>query len=138
VLHEFAKSAVGHRALENFPALLRLRLTEDEYVALQHQGFVSTELRKNSIVFKLRFRLGGKQHVCYLGSTRETAAAVETELAQWQQQVRLRRDGAALRRRAGKMLRDNKQNMQPLLESRDFYFHGLAVRKRRPAKNAET
>jgi hypothetical protein len=124
-------SACGSNAL---PALARLGLSERERNALSRQGFVSAERRNATSVYKLRFRFTGRQRVIYLGTSAQQALAVEADLAVLQQGVRARRQLAALHRHAAKRLKKIKSFLQPMLESRGFHFHGLAVRKRRNSK----
>jgi hypothetical protein len=120
--------------LEDTPALAALRLSDAVVDALRVQGHVSEERRGDCRFYKLRFRLAGQQRVLYLGSDRQRAVDVEQELEVLQRDVRRQRRQAALGRIAAKRLQDTKHALQPLLAARGFYFHGLAVRKRRVSK----
>lgn len=114
--------------------LARLSLTVAERTALARQGSVSAESRhRNGTVFKLRFRLDGRQIVRYLGTDPAAAAAVRRELDQLQNAVRTRAMSRRLVRSARKVLRDNKQALRPEAERAGFHFHGHAVRRRRRA-----
>ena len=61
------------RPLADFPAIARLRLTPPEFDALKIQGHVSRERRGDREVFKLRYRIDGKQFVRYVASHPERA-----------------------------------------------------------------
>ncbi len=114
--------------------LANLPLTDVEHAALVRQGSVSAEPRhRRSTVYKLRFRLDGRQVVKYLGTDPAAAAVVRRELEQLQRAVRTRAASRRLVRSARALLRDNKQMLRPELERAGFHFHGHAVRRRRCA-----
>jgi hypothetical protein len=123
--------------MAHLPAIARLRLPDDALNALTIQGFVSAERRGESVYYKLRYRLYGKQRVRYLGDV-ESARAVADELAVLQHDVRLRRELAALSRAGMQRLRAAKRTLQPFLEARGFHFHGQAIRQRRAARKSPT
>ena len=120
--------------IANFPAIAKLGITEEELNALTFQGFVCQDRRGDKIYYKLRFRLGGNQHVRYIGNL-DIARAVEAELLVLQQDVKHRQQLTALARAGSHQLRHAKQVLQPLLEIQGFHFHGQSIRKRRVAKN---
>ena len=119
-------------ALEAFPLLNRLALSDEELGALTRQGFIRRERRGRKTIFRLRYRVHGRQHVRYV-SPRD-AAALEAELGALQRRVRARRrltDLAALARQA---LRHRRSTLAPLLEARGYHFHGHQIRRCRNAK----
>jgi hypothetical protein len=119
----------------NSPLLARLRLTRDELAALRRQGFVARERRgERSAVFKLRFRLAGRQRVIYLGTDFEQARAVKRELAELQRGRRQSLELARLHRMVGKTVRASKTQLAPLFERDGYHFHGHAVRRRRSSR----
>jgi hypothetical protein len=95
---------------------------------------VCQDRRRDKIYYKLRFRLGGNQHVRYIGNI-EMARAVEAGLLVLQQNVQRRRQLTALARAGSHQLRHAKQVLQPLLEIQGFHFHGQAIRKRRVTRS---
>ena len=115
----------------SFPHLASLRLSETDFDSLAQQGFVSSEQRGQTTIYKLRFRCKQSQRQCvrYVSSDREIADAVSADLAQLQQpaksEARLRRLNAEARR----VLRDTKRRLQPLLDGTDFQFHGYEIRE---------
>jgi hypothetical protein len=112
--------------------LANLGLIPVELAALRRQGFVNREPRgRGSAVFKLRFRLAGRQRVVYLGTDAEQAEGVERELAEWQQSRRQSLEFARAHRRVGKFLRAAKARLAPLLEREGYHYHGQAVRRSR-------
>jgi hypothetical protein len=112
--------------------LANLGLTLDELAALRRQGFVIREpRRRGNAVFKLRFRLAGRQRVIYLGTDPEQAEAVERELAEWQHSRRQSLEFARAHRTVAHALRASKSRLEPLLEQAGYHFHGRAVRRRR-------
>ena len=118
------------------PLLARLGLTAEELQAVRRQGFVAREHRRGQLVFKLRFRMppAGKQHVRCLGSDTAVAEAVRQELAQIQRPRHLDLQLGKLRPQIGQKLRSDKARLAVQLEQAGYYFHGLAVRRRRLAK----
>jgi hypothetical protein len=79
----------------------------------------------------LRFRIGTKQRVRYLGTASAFVDQVRTELGQLQQCAILNRELKRLVQIAKQKLRTTKHQLGPLLDSAGFVFHGLAVRKPR-------
>jgi len=105
-----------------------LDLTADDFKQLAQQGFVSPERRGKRTYFKLRLRRDGKQLVRYLGDALR-AASVQDELNRLQQQHKLMQGLKSQGKLAKRMLRDSKQQLQPLLEAKGLAFHGLAIRR---------
>jgi hypothetical protein len=121
----------GQLSIENFPLLSRLELNDEEVRALTKQGFLRCEARGTKTIYRLRYRVGGRQHARYV-SPRD-AAALETELEILQRSVRSRRRLAHLARLARQLLRQRKLTLGPLLEARGYHFHGEEIRQRRKA-----
>jgi hypothetical protein len=114
-------------APEAYPLLNRLKLSDEEHGALTRQGFIRSEKRGTKTIFRLRYRVHGRQHVRYV-SPRD-AKALEAELASLQRQVRARRGlavHAALARRA---LRDRRLTLAPPLKALGYHFHGHQIRR---------
>ena len=86
-------------------------------------------------VFKLRFRMNGRQRVKYLGVDARFANQVEQELGQLQQKRHDDRQLKRLNREASELLRSCKLYLEPLINAVGLRFHGLAIRqpiRRRP------
>ena len=119
-------------------ALAKLNLSQGEFDALRRQGFVSCERRRrNSRVYKLRFRFRGSQRVVYLGVDLLLADAVRAELAQWQQPRRAQLCCAQTVREASRNLKRTKNFLVNPLAERGYYFHGNAIRRRRNPQPAQ-
>jgi hypothetical protein len=101
---------------------------------LRRQGFVVSELRRGQHIYKLRFRVGSRQHVRYIGSDPRVAVQVERELNELQKNRHDSRQLAALKRTAGSRLKEAKLQLTPVLETHGFHFHGQAIRRRRWSK----
>src|SRR5208283_858688 len=84
----------------------RLGLTAEELAALKAQGFVSCESRRGQVFFKLRFRINGKQRVCYLGKDLAVVEQVQEWLAEVQAVRKTEIEGGRLVREAGQKLRN--------------------------------
>jgi hypothetical protein len=118
--------------IEVGPALATLGLSGEELAALTKQGFVCAEYRGHGRMrYKLRFRIGAKQHVRYLGTAPEFVDQARTELGQLQQRALQHRELKRLVRMAKHKLRTAKHQLEPLLHNAGFVFHGLSVRKPR-------
>jgi hypothetical protein len=113
-------------ALAPFPLLNRLALSDEELNALTRQGFIRSERRGRRTVFRLRYRVDGRQHVRYI-SPRDVEA-LEAELATLQRRVRARRHLRSIAVLARQALRDRKMTLAPLLEARGLHFHGHQIR----------
>jgi hypothetical protein len=120
------------------PPVTPFPLSTEELNALGRQGFVSREDRGGGrVTYKLRFRLGGRQHVRYLGADGELVEQVRELLLRLQRATRQARELRDMRRQARRGLRAAKARLAPLLGERGYHFHGLAVRKRRPPSAAK-
>jgi hypothetical protein len=120
-------------------ALATLGLNSEELVALAKQGFVCAEVRGDGGLYhKLRFRLGDRQQVRYLGKDLEFVKRVKADLAQLQQRIRLQRKLGRLVRAAKHKLRTAKIQIEPLLKGAGFAFHGMAVRQPRSGGRQQT
>jgi hypothetical protein len=124
------RTAPEHESrIQDYPALAGLQLSNVDLQRLTQQGFVSRETRRGNACFKLRFRRDGNQHVKYLSAGQ--AAAVRAELAELQGATRFKQNLAAATRAARQVLCQSKRNLQPVLATRGWAFHGLAIRRPR-------
>ena len=106
-----------------------------EVVALQRQGFVSAESRGKKLrIYKLRFRLQGRQRVHYLGTDPCAAERIKRALSELQEGQRRQRQLRLVCTVAAKALRETKRQLEPLVETYGFKFHGRAIRRSRPAR----
>ena len=113
-------------------ALASLGFSAEELAALAKQGFVCAEpCGFGRMRYKLRFRLGTRQHVRCLGRDSQFVERVRSELAQVQVPTRLQQELGRLVQVAKHKLRATKRQLEPLLESTGFVFHGMAVRRPR-------
>ncbi|MCA9123709.1 MAG: hypothetical protein H6822_08635 [Planctomycetaceae bacterium] len=113
-----------------YPALAALRLDNNDLEALSHQGFICRERRGDRVYHKLRFRRNGKQVVRYIGSA-ERATVVEREVSALQSEATAFRELNAAVKIANKMLRDSKTQLEPMLASYGYEFHGRSIRRPR-------
>lgn len=118
---------------EMFPVLASLGLSPTERKDLTQQGFVSEEQRGRRKYHKLRFRSEGRQVVRYIGNA-QRAARVRAELEMLQQPSKAQRELKARVQQAGKLLRESKQALEPVLEAYGFRFHGYAIRRPRTSR----
>jgi hypothetical protein len=115
----------------SFPALASLDLCPEAWDALQRQGSLCAERCGTGVVYKLRFRLDGRQQSRYVGKKKAFVDQIERELAELQADTRLRRRLRPLVREARRRLRRTKCHVEPLLERAGRAFHGRAIRRRR-------
>ena len=119
--------------------MIELDLTNDELAAVSRQGFVASELRGNGmVVYKLRFRLAGRQCVRYLGTDPTRAAEVRAALALWQARRRLERRLASRMAQMRAILKSIKPRLTPFLEEAGLQFHGRVLRRPRPSARSPT
>jgi len=117
-------------------ALLGLNLTLEELQALRKEGFVAAERRgRAAVIFKLRFRLAGRQQARYLGADPQRAAAIRAALVVQQQPRRLEQN---LKRRlashiatAQAVLQSIKPRLAEHVLEAGFRFHGRRLRRSR-------
>ena len=113
----------------------QLALGAAELAELKTQGFVSCERRSaQSLVYKLRFRMDGRQRTRYLGADVARATQVSQYLAQLQALRRANDRLRAVNRLAATQLRAGKQQLEPLVRQAGLRFHGRIIRRPRPAK----
>lgn len=124
--------AERHR-LTDYPSLATLRLTEDDLAELSQQGFICREERGHRVLFKLRFRRAQRQVVRYIGDA-GLAAAIQFELAHLQADRHRQLELERLAKCARRMVRDTKQELEPIVEAANLRFHGLALRRPRQRK----
>ena len=109
-------------------------MTPQQWDALRLQGTVAAERRaRGRPVYKLRFRIRGRQIVRYLGTDPALAEEVRQELAQLQRPRRVERQLRRLRQEAATALRQAKAASEPLLNARGLRYHGYALRRPRGA-----
>ena len=113
--------------------LADLGLTDQELEVLRHQGCVVAERRGRGVYYRLRFRCAGQQRSVYLGRDPELAGRLRCKLAELQAAHRRGRRLSQMERQLRHVLRISKQRLKPLLESQGYHFHGLVIRRKRPA-----
>jgi hypothetical protein len=114
--------------------LAELGLSAAAQAALARQGFVSRELRgRNTAVFKLRYRVAGRQHVRYIGTETRQAERVQQAVNELQTERRIDLAMGRLSREAARLLRDGKRRLEGPLAAAGYRFHGRAIRRRRAA-----
>ncbi len=112
--------------------LAKLGLNASDLAAVARQGFVSRERRsEDSVVYKLRFRLEGRQRVCYAGATDEAAQRARQAVAELQAERRIELDIGRFHRETAQLLRDSKRQLAGPLAAAGFRFHGRAIRRPR-------
>jgi hypothetical protein len=114
---------------QEFPLLNRLALSDEEIGALTRQGVIRSEKRGEKIIFRLRYRVHGRQRVRYISPN--DAAGLEAELRLLQKRVRARRRLTSLAALARQILGDRRLTLTPIVEARGYHFHGHQIRRRR-------
>jgi len=110
----------------------QLQLSDDERQSLRRQGFVAAERRGPAcVVFKLRFRIRGRQTVRYLGTDPERADEVRRALSAWQSRSRASRLLKRAERKSRQLLRSVKPRLIPAVEAAGLRFHGRQIRRPR-------
>ncbi len=122
--------------LGDFPVLASLGMDSELIAAIADQGFVSKDYRGDRTYHKLRYRRDGRQQVQYIGDAAR-ARAVEAELKVLQHDLRLRRHISELARSVTSALRTAREQLEPLVESHGYYYHGHALRKHRNNTNKQ-
>jgi hypothetical protein len=119
--------------VESVPAgLIALRLSASELQALSYQGFVACERRgRTASVYKLRFRINGRQCVRYVGTDPQRAAVIRAALDRLQAPLQLKRQLASHLKAAQACLRNVKPRLTPHAEEAGLRFHGHYLRRPR-------
>jgi hypothetical protein len=116
--------------LANYPSLARLRLTEDNLAALQVQGSVCQERHRGKPRYKLRFRMpGARQITRYIPG--HLIECVRVDLDRLQSNRRASNALRSATRRVCQTRRDDKRQLQPVLDELGYHFHGNRIRRRR-------
>ncbi len=117
---------------ESVDLLKRLGLTEGEIAELRQQGFMAHERRRGqSDVFKLRFRINGRQQVRYVGTSPIEAKRVELAVKTLQRAKRAQCEMRKLQQESRVGLKAAKSLLSPVLKAAGYQFHGLSVRHSR-------
>jgi hypothetical protein len=112
--------------------LQALNLDAEELAALSHNGTIHQEQRgRNTIIFKLRYRLAGRQRVKYLGTDQNLVAQIQTELNDLQAVHQRNHELRRLGKQARALLRETKQRLLAPLAQAGLKFHGRAIRRPR-------
>jgi hypothetical protein len=112
--------------------LAELGLSAADQAALSRQGFISREVRgRRSAVYKLRFRVGGRQRVRYLGTDAGGIRRVQEALHELQEDRRLELALGRLHHEVAQRLCDSKRRLAAPLVAAGFGFHGRAARRPR-------
>ena len=113
-------------------ALSGLNLTADQMAALSTQGFVARERRcGRRDIFKLRFRIDGKQIVRSLGTSPTNAARVAFGVRVLQRTMHVQRELRKLEEELRRYLKATKKLLRPAVEIAGYRFHGMCVRRTR-------
>lgn len=117
------------------PLLRSLRLDSGQLRCLASQGSVHAEQRGVRTIHKLRFRMGSKQVVRYLGPDPDLAAAVQAELDYLQHcRVHARRS-RELTRELREHRRAARAGLQAAATAQGMRFHGYTLRRTRAARS---
>ena len=113
--------------------LTELGLTAADQAALARQGFISRESRgRRMAVYKLRFRVDGRQRVHYLGTEAGMVRRIEEALRALQDDRRLELALGQMHREVAVLLRKSKRRLAAPLAAAGYRFHGRAIRRPRP------
>lgn len=115
----------------SFPGLASLGLTPEAWETLVHRGNLCAESGRTGTVYKLRYRIEGKQRSRYVGKVPEFVAQIRRELTELQADTRSRTRLRQLEEEALQCLRTTKQLLTPLLPAAGRVFHGRAIRRQR-------
>ena len=123
----------------SFPALASLGLSREHIEALALQGKLRAEdSSQGKYYYKLRFRVGSRQLVRYVGNNPQFIDQVQRELTRLQTRARSCRYLHRLIREANKCLRRTKHQLKLLLPLTGRVFHGREIRRRLECKDACT
>ena len=114
-----------------FPGLASLGLCPEAWDTLSEQGSLCAESGKTGSVYKLRFRLGGRQQSRYVGKSPGFVKQIRRELAQLQAATRSHERLRRMIRETTQCIRKTKRQLEPLLPITGRVFHGRAIRRRR-------
>ena len=114
-----------------FPGLASLDLSPEAWEVLEHQGSLCAEASRAGKVYKLRFRLDGKQQARYVGKNDGFVDQIRRELAQLQAERRSRQRMRRLDQMAKQCLRSTQRQLEPLLPMSGRAFHGRAIRRQK-------
>jgi hypothetical protein len=117
-----------------FPGLASLGLCPEAWNTLAVQGSLCAESGKAGAVYKLRFRMGGRQQSRYVGKSSGFVEQIRHELTQLQAARRSQGRRRRLIGDAKQCLRRTKRELEPLLPMAGCAFHGRMIRRRRPTK----
>jgi hypothetical protein len=116
--------------------LERLSLDTAEIAVLARQGFVREERDKmGNRIYKLRFRVGQRQRVKFIGRDRHSAQQIEAALVAWQRHRRLTLSVERLRREVSQRVREQWRQLDPILLAAGYRRHGREIRMSRKATN---
>lgn len=121
------------------PALSALRLSAEHLAALAENGSLYGEDHgQGKTYYRLRFRIGAKQHTRYVGNDQGFVDQVRRELMQLQAKRHSRREMRRLADEGRRTARDKKRLLDPLLASAGRGFHGRAIRQRRISRSVRS
>ncbi len=104
----------------------------EELAALSQNGTIHQEQRgRDTLIFKLRYRLAGRQRVKYLGTDPHLVAHIQAELDDLQAVHHRNRQLQQLGAEARALLRETKQRLLAPLAQAGLKFHGRAIRRPR-------
>ena len=112
--------------------LERIGLNDEEIAALRQKGTITQERRgRDTVIFKLRYRIAARQHVKYLGTNRRFVEQIRAELNDLQAAHRRHRRLRRLETQARTLLQDTKLRLEAPLKQAGLKFHGRAIRRPR-------
>lgn len=118
----------------SFPGLASLGLFPQAWSVLAEHGSLCLESSKCGTVYKLRFRIAGKQQSRYVGKRPGFVEQIRQELAQLQAAAKSQSRLRNLEREAKQCIRNTIRQIEPLLPLAGRAFHGRAIRRRRHGK----
>jgi hypothetical protein len=108
--------------------ILDLGQTPFELQALVQQGFVAVEPRGARLIYKLRYRVAGRQRVRSLGSDPLQAQLIADELAKLQAARRQQLTTKRIVKHARRALRKAKRRLTAVATAEGVVFHGYSIR----------
>lgn len=115
----------------NGKVLSELKLSPDELAALKANGTIVQERRRNSVIYRLRFRTpDGRQQSRYLGTDQNRVQQADKELRELQHRRQTMRELKRLSDLTRRRIREHKHHLSGELHSQGYHWHGLQPRRR--------
>jgi hypothetical protein len=119
------------QGIGSYPGLASLGLSPEAWNALAEKGNLCAETGKCGTVYKIRFRMSGRQQSRYVGKRPGFVEQIRHELAQLQGAARSQERLQRLERQAKRCIRKTIRQIETLLPGAGRAFHGRSIRRQR-------